>query len=59
MVVEFITEDHVGRHKYVGHVVCRGPSTITLLLTQPFNVAGRTVQFPMSAVVSEQVVSST
>ncbi|HLF61604.1 MAG TPA: hypothetical protein VI980_10535 [Acidimicrobiia bacterium] len=57
MVVTFITKDQSGFHTYTGHVVCRGPATIVLLLTEPFSMAGRSVQFPMSAVLEEKVVS--
>lgn len=58
MVVTFITNEMDGFHTYTGHVVCRGPSTIVLLLTEPFNMAGRSVQFPMTAVVEERVISA-
>lgn len=59
MVVTFITRDTEGFHTYTGHVVCRGPSTIVLLLTEPFGVAGRSVQFPIEDVVEENIVSQT
>lgn len=58
MVVTFITEDGAGFHTYTGHVVSRGPSTIVVLLTEPFRVAGRSVQFPISEVVEEKVISA-
>lgn len=58
MVVTFITEDKEGFHTYTGHVVSRGPTTIVVMLTEPFSMAGRSVQFPMSAVVDEKVVSA-
>ena len=58
MVVTFITEDREGLHTYTGHVICRGPSTIVLMLTEPFSLAGRSVQFPIDAVVEEKVVSA-
>lgn len=57
MVVTFITEDRDGFHTYTGHVVSRGPTTIVLLLTEPFNLAGRSVQFHVDQVVEEKVVS--
>lgn len=57
MIVTFITEDPEGLHTYTGHVVSRGPSTIVVLLTEPFGLAGRSVQFPIEAVVSEKVIS--
>ena len=58
MVVTFITQDREGFHSYTGHVVSRGPSTIVVLLTEPFSLAGRSVQFPMVDVVEEKVVSA-
>jgi hypothetical protein len=58
MVVTFITEDRDGFHTYTGHVVCRGPSTIVVLLTEPFSIAGRSVQFPITDVVEEKVISA-
>ena len=57
MVVTFITQDQDGFHTYTGHVVSRGPATIVVMLTEPFSMAGRSVQFPMKAVVQEKVVS--
>lgn len=57
MILTFITEDRDGFHTYTGHVVSRGPSTIVVLLTEPFGLAGRSVQFPIDAVVSEKVIS--
>ena len=58
MVVTFITKDGDGFHTYTGHVVCRGPTTIVLLLTEPFNLAGRSIQFPIEEVVDEKVISA-
>lgn len=58
MIVTFITEDQDGLHTYTGHVVSRGPSTIVVLLTEPFSVAGRSVQFPIKSVISENVISA-
>jgi hypothetical protein len=58
MVVTFITEDTQGFHTYTGHVVSRGPSTIVVLLTEPFSMAGRSVQFPIGTVVEEKVISA-
>lgn len=57
MVVTFITKDEDGIHTYTGHVVSRGPSTIVLLLTEPFNLAGRSVQFPIDTVLEERAVT--
>jgi len=58
MVVTFITKDREGFHTYTGHVVSRGPTTIVLLLTEPFPMAGRSVQFAMDEVVEEKVISA-
>ena len=58
MVVTFITEDADGLHTYTGHVVSRGPTTIVLLLTEPFNMAGRSAQFSMSSVIQKKVISA-
>ena len=58
MVVTFITQDVDGFHTYTGHVICRGPKNIVLLLTEPFSMAGRSVQFPISDVVEEKVISA-
>lgn len=58
MIVTFITEDREGFHTYTGHVVSRGPTTIVVLLTEPFSLAGRSVQFPIKDVVSENVISA-
>jgi hypothetical protein len=58
MVVTFITQDRDGFHTYTGHVVSRGPSTIVVLLTEPFSLAGRSVQFRITEVVEEKVVSA-
>jgi hypothetical protein len=58
MVLTFITQDSDGYHTYTGHVVSRGPTTIVMLLTEPFSQAGRSVQFPISSVVEEKVISA-
>ena len=58
MVVTFITQDRDGFHTYTGHVVSRGPSTIVVLITEPFGLAGRSVQFPISEVVEEKVITA-
>jgi hypothetical protein len=58
MVVTFITRDPDGFHTYTGHVISRGPSTIVMLLTEPFSLAGRSVQFPIADVVAEKVVTA-
>ena len=58
MVVTFITQHADGFRTYTGHVVSRGPTTIVMLLTEPFSQAGRSVQFPISSVVEEKVISA-
>lgn len=58
MVVTFITRGEDGFRTYTGHVVSRGPTTIVVMLTEPFSQAGRSVQFPISAVVEEKVISA-
>jgi hypothetical protein len=37
--------------------VSRGPTTIVVMLTEPFSMAARSVQFPIATVVEEKVVS--
>ena len=58
MVVTFITQDQDGLHTYTGHIVSRGPATIVLLLTDPFSLAGRSVQFAKADVIDEKVISA-
>jgi hypothetical protein len=58
MVVTFITKDQDGLHTYTGHIVSRGPTTIVLLVTEPFGLSGRSVQFRISDIVEEKVVSA-
>lgn len=57
MVVTFITNQDDGFHTYTGHVVSRGPTTIVVLLTEPFGRAGRSVQFRIDSVVEEKVIA--
>jgi hypothetical protein len=58
MVITFITHERDGFNTYTGHVVTRGPTTIVMLLTEPFSQAGRSVQFPIESVVEEKVISA-
>ena len=58
MVVTFIIQDQDGLHTHTGHIVNRGPTTIVLLLTEPFGLAGRSVQFAIADVVEEKVISA-
>jgi len=54
MAVTVTVETDTGASTYIGNIVCRGPATMELLLTEPFSVAGRTVQFPLSSVIDEK-----
>ena len=47
-----VTTEH-GQRIYTGHVSSRSPSTITMLLTTPYDQAGRVVTIPTTDVVSE------
>ena len=51
-----VTTDH-GERVYTGHVSSRSPSTITLLLTAPYDAAGRVVKVATCDVISEQVAA--
>lgn len=59
MIVTVTVDTEEGRRSYTGHEVCSGPRTVDMLLTEPHTMAGRTVQFPLDAVVSRQVHPST
>jgi hypothetical protein len=54
MAVTVTIENEDGPSTYTGHIVCRGPATMEMLLTEPFGLAGRTVQFPARDVVDER-----
>jgi len=47
-----VTTEH-GQRIYTGHVSSRSPSTITMLLTTPYDQAGRVVTIPTDHVISE------
>lgn len=53
-----ITENQDGFPTHTGHVASRGPSTMVVLLTEPFGLTGRSVQFPIEEVVEEKVISA-
>jgi hypothetical protein len=53
MIVTMNVQTELGQRTYTGHVICSGPRTVDMLLTEPHSMAGRTVQFPLEAVVSE------
>lgn len=54
MIVTVTIETETGSRSYTGHIVCRGPGTMEMLLTEPFSMAGRCVQFPLEQVRSEE-----
>lgn len=47
-----VTTEH-GQRIYTGHVSSRSPSTITMLLTTPYDQAGRVVTIRTNDVISE------
>lgn len=57
MIVTVTVETDSGTRSYTGHIVCRGPSTMEMLLTDPFPLAGRCVQFPLSQITAESPFS--
>lgn len=54
MTSTFVVRTASGERVYTGHVSSRSPSTITLLLTTPYDVAGRVVRILVEDVISEQ-----
>lgn len=54
MIATVTVATETGSRSYTGHIVCRGPGTMDMLLTEPFSVAGRSVQFPLADVVTEE-----
>lgn len=57
MAMKVTVETETGSNTYIGNIVCRGPATMEMLLTEPFAVAGRTVQFPVSTVIEERATT--
>ncbi|MEX2654794.1 MAG: hypothetical protein WD532_07175 [Acidimicrobiia bacterium] len=53
----FVVRTEHGNRTYTGHVSSRSPSTITLLLTSPYDAAGRVVKIAVQDVISEQVAA--
>lgn len=53
MIVTVTIQTETGSQAYTGHIVSRGPGTMEMLLTDPFPMAGRCVQFPVSQILSE------
>ena len=54
MTYTFLVQASDGQRVYTGHVSSRSPSTITMLLTTPYDVAGRVVKISVADVISEQ-----
>ncbi|MDX1447487.1 MAG: hypothetical protein R3246_00355 [Acidimicrobiia bacterium] len=54
MTYTFVVRSDHGQRTYTGRVSSRSPSTITLLLTTPYDVAGRVVKIAVEDVISEQ-----
>lgn len=54
MIVTVTIQTENGPRVYTGHIVTRGPSTMEMLLTEPYPVAGRCVQFPTTAILTEE-----
>lgn len=54
MTYTFVVQTEHGQRVYTGHVSSRSPSTITVLLTTPYDVAGRVVKISVEDVIFEQ-----
>jgi hypothetical protein len=52
METEVTTVANGRTRTYVGLTVCRGPGRHRLLLTRPYNEAGRIVEIPISTIES-------
>ena len=57
MIHTFVVATDQGERVYTGHVSSRSPSTITLLLTAPYDAAGRVVRIASRDVISEQIAA--
>lgn len=53
MIVTVTVDTDAGTRSYTGHIVCRGPGTMEMLLTEPFSAAGQCVQFPVARIIDE------
>lgn len=53
MIHTFIVTTEHGQRIYTGHVSSRSPSTIAMLLTTPYDQAGRVVRIQTDDVISE------
>lgn len=57
MTYTFVVNTEHGRRVYTGHVSSRSPSTITMLLTTPYDMAGRVVRISVQDVISEHLAA--
>jgi hypothetical protein len=57
MIHTFVVLTDQGERVYTGHVSSRSPSTITMLLTAPYDAAGRVVTVSIRDVISEQIAA--
>lgn len=57
MTYTFVVNTEHGRRVYTGRVSSRSPSTITMLLTTPYDLAGRVVRISVQDVISEHLAA--
>lgn len=57
MTYTFVVNTELGRRVYTGRVSSRSPSTITMLLTTPYDLAGRVVRISVQDVISEHLAA--
>jgi hypothetical protein len=54
MTKRVITEtEEGGRASYTGQIICHGRRQMALLLTEPYNLAGRIVEIPRESILHE------
>lgn len=57
MTHTFVVNTELGQRVYTGRVSSRSPSTITMLLTTPYDLAGRVVRIAVQDVISEHLAA--
>ena len=57
VAVRITTQEPVGERVYVGHVVCRTAHTVDLLITEPYDQAGRTVVLDTECITAEEIAA--
>ena len=57
MIVTITTEDQGATRRFTGHVVTRTERTLTMLLTEPYPLAGQSVTIPAKHVIDERVLA--